>query len=74
MTTNFVIEKGIPKPEGRRGLKKYPFGDMEIGDSFFVPSDKYRAVINASQIYGKRWERKFSVAKVDGGARCWRIA
>jgi hypothetical protein len=34
----FKIEKGIPLPES-----KYPFAEMEVGDSFFVPCESKEA-------------------------------
>lgn len=36
---SFVIEKGVKMPESR-GSTRYPFREMEIGDSFFVPTDE----------------------------------
>jgi hypothetical protein len=37
---SYPIEKGTPVPESLGfGQPKYPFGKMDIGDSFFVPLD-----------------------------------
>jgi hypothetical protein len=37
---SYPIEKGTPVPETLGfGQPKYPFGRMDIGDSFFVPLD-----------------------------------
>ena len=37
MSTDFVIDSGIAIPEDFHvATRKYPFEDMEVGDSFFV--------------------------------------
>lgn len=70
-------DKGIPIPakNTRNGLCKYPFGQMEIGDSFFSPQLK----ANYMNGYVQRLKpRKFTVrTMVEGGIkgiRVWRIA
>jgi len=75
---DFVIEKGIPIPERRRGnlggaSNRYPFGQMEVGDSFFCPGAS-SSVEAAANLYGKRSDRKFSARYVEGGTRIWRTA
>lgn len=70
------IEKGIPQPPTKGGKKKYPFGEMAIGDSFLVPTDNNGAgsVRCAASYYGSRHPGfKFVVRMVDGGCRCWRV-
>lgn len=66
------IEKGVPLPK-RRGTKrsKYPFADMEVGDSFFFSETRER-VSAAARAYGARTKKKFA-SRVDGdGCRIWR--
>jgi hypothetical protein len=81
-TNVFKIEtKKIPIPEpralGYRG--KYPFIEMKVGDSFFVPliSGKEINIRNAASVYGKRLNRVFTVRRVNtdkvDGVRVWRI-
>jgi len=68
-TTQFLIERGVPIPECKRGRgpqRVYPYHLMQIGDSFFVPNKKTIGV----SIPGK----KFTSRAVDGGVRVWRIA
>jgi len=70
------IDSGIKlmKDEGRGRPNKYPFGEMEVGDSFPVPEgDGFRSRCAASA-YGKRYSMKFSVRKYEGGYRCWRVS
>lgn len=73
--TNYVIEKDvpIPAPEGRGRPRKYPFGDMAIGDSFEV--EVSREVISpAASYYGSRNGKSFSVRTcADKTIRVWRV-
>jgi hypothetical protein len=65
------IEKGIPLPVGRH---KYPFLDMEIGDSFFVGNRTTGEMSYHIAYFRKKHPlRKFTCRTVDGGVRCWRI-
>ena len=66
----YEIEKGVPlKP-------KYPFLEMDVGDSFVVPLvDRARpvrtAATRASKVYGKKFACRI---QTDGSLRVWRIA
>jgi len=75
--SEFKIEKGVPVPlkKGRNRSSKYPFKDMEIGDSFHVVGMKRGALGSRAVFYRKEhpgWD--FTVRTVDGGTRIWRIA
>lgn len=74
-STNFKIEKDVPYPIPQR-RRKYPFQEMEIGDSFQVAFSDISASslrYTASQ-YGLRNNKKFSVRKLNKNfCRCWRI-
>ena len=63
------IDKGVPIPA------RYPFADMQIGDSFAVPPTIKRSAINvAAMRYGRRHGMRFTVRQVaDKTFRCWRI-
>lgn len=75
------IEKDVPIPaDDSRRVSKYPFRDMEVGDSFFVacengnPAKAAIAVRSSAIIWGKRkGHRKFTTRIVEGGVRVWRI-
>lgn len=73
-----VIDKGIPIPDETRGRKRiWPFGDMEVGDSFFLAGDSVkcqRVLGSASTYYQRRHAMTFVTRKVEGGARIWRVA
>jgi len=76
-----TIDKGIPLPARRIDnggpteiVYKYPWPLLlEVGDSFFVPHGKYDLVGAAARQYGARTGTRYTVRKVDGGCRCWRI-
>ncbi len=59
------IDKNIEIP------KKYPFENMEIGDSFEV--SKESPVNYSSYLYGKKHNKKFIVKTIGDKKRVWRI-
>lgn len=73
----FEIEKGIPvsKPTGRNGSPpKYPWADMEVGDSFFIDEPSSKRSRNAMNYRNRRYPNtKFASRSMDGGRRIWRI-
>ena len=72
--TQIKIDKGVPVPGESRGANgKYPFGDMEVGDSFFVDI-KQQSFCSAAAGYAKRHNKKFTTRSENGGTRVWRIA
>lgn len=82
MMNGFKIEKGIPAPDrhGGRGNPRFPFHDMEVGDSFLVPlgeaPHKVRSVLsNAIAVFHLRNKPKRLTSKTtDDGIRVWRTA
>lgn len=73
----YSVEANMPMPSRAVGRKpKYPFPEMKVGDSFFVPDGgtKGQTVRMASYHYGKRHGGQvFSTLKDGDGYRCWRI-
>lgn len=71
-TTSFSIEKQIPIPG------KYPFDDMDVGDSFFIPPHIRREGVNVAALRytktPKGLNKRFTIRKVPDGFRCWRMA
>ena len=63
------VDKGIPLPS------KWPFSDMEIGDSFALPENVRRTTVSvAAMRYGRTTGKKFTVRKMpDKTFRCWRL-
>ena len=70
------VDKGLPLPPLRIGRPPiWPWKEMEVGDSFAVPTDcRVHIARVAAAKAGKQFGRKFTVRKVDGQLRCWRIA
>jgi len=81
----FEVENGIEIPAPKRGRgrpPKYPWAEMEIGDSFFVEAQEGRSIENqqrslsaSGRSYGVRKHvgMKFRTRTVEGGVRVWRI-
>lgn len=67
------VEKGIPAPVWTSTSRKYPFPDMEVGDSFLCNGSNPTGVRSASWQYGKHHKKKFTVRKTAAGYRCWRL-
>lgn len=71
----FAIDKGIPCPTGTL-LDRFPFAQMEIGDSFLVPKGEMSE--NTARSYLSRYAKdKKDVAyrafAAEGGIRIWRV-
>jgi len=73
MKDTYLIEKHVPRP---RGSGRYPFADMEVGDSFFI-SEKSRG--EAARVAARNFkirnapEWAFSTRKEGTGLRLWRV-
>jgi uncharacterized protein (DUF2249 family) len=69
------IDKNVPMPAYMRAVTKYPFSAMEVGDSFFVTTDRpgLNSLRSRASTAGHRSQAKYSVRKVENGARVWRV-
>jgi len=70
------IEKGIPVPSRRPKSGKYPFSEMEVGDSFVIHPDNGGLICGAARIHKLNHPgMNFTTRKLsDTESRCWRIA
>ena len=83
----YEIEKNIPLVKKYRTMRKYPFGDMGVGDSFLVPSkdeaidpaspESRKSKVNALRamtLENRKGDgRRFSSrSQSDGSMRIWR--
>lgn len=71
------IDSGIPVPASNAGRKpKYPFEEMDVGQSFFEAGDsgelQKNAISSVSYFRRKHPDMRFTVRRVDGGIRVWR--
>jgi hypothetical protein len=71
----YAIEKGIPVTRAFRVPYRYPFNDMEISDSFFVPdgADRIRSTRARCSQVKQQTGKEFIARVVDGGVRVWRV-
>ena len=67
------IEHGIPLPPARNKCR-YPYKQMAINDSFFVPDAGQNEIANQAHRWSKKLGRTFVTRKRAGGVRVWRIA
>ena len=65
------VQKDVPVPEAR---KRYPYKEMDIGDSFFVDGGGIQNVCNQNYRMGKKLGMSFIARKEEGGIRVWRTA
>ena len=65
----YEIEKGIPMPAHTKRKPKYPWADMEVGDSFVVPGTRRPIPPKALRADGWRWRTSVE----EGGVRVWRV-
>ncbi len=64
---DFKIERGIAVPT----KSKYPFADMEVGDSFMFNGPRVR-IAAAAHTARRKFNRKFIVRAYGSGFRVWR--
>ena len=70
----YKIEKGFPVPD-TRGMRKYPWRKLEVGDSFFVAGGTTALVSPSASGFSKRNPGlQFTCMQVEGGVRVWRVA
>lgn len=71
------IDKGVTLPKrsnGGVGKGKYPWREMEVGDSFlFPPTVSAGSAAARYNLVAKRLGRKFTIRTTSEGIRCWRI-
>ena len=74
-----LVQKNIPINNVRETKSKYPFNEMDVGDSFFVKCDaetitsKRSTVMSSSIYYGRMAGKKFTSRTFPDGFRIWRV-
>ena len=70
-----MIEKNISLPNGSDGTRgKYPWSQMQIGDSFLVPGKTSSTMSGCAFYQGTKRSARYACRNVDGGCRVWRVA
>jgi len=73
-----IIDTNIPLPKSKRGggsIRKWPFDEMEIGESFAVPTEVlFKRARSAASLYKKKVGSGWNyAARAQGaGGRIWR--
>lgn len=74
---NFKIETDVPIPQSAHGRPpKYPFRELEIGESFFVQNTEdhqVRTIRFLISYYKKKHGLKFKTMRENNGLRVWRV-
>jgi hypothetical protein len=74
MDGQIIIEKRVQvPPPNKKGMTRYPWDKMEVGDSFFVPG-KTTSTLHQTARHMMKKGMRFTCRKEEGGARIWRIA
>lgn len=73
------VETNVPMPTvipGRNSKARYPWREMEVGQSFVFPDDvSYDAAYQGAYYANYKLKpKKFRVARHEGVIRCWRLA
>ena len=73
---SYTIKKNVPIPAASTGGRpsKYPFGKLEVGDSFVVPyvDASAKQIRQAAAAFGRRNQMKFVVREIAEGTAVWR--
>ena len=73
---SFVIEKDVPLPQ-KNVRWKYPFDQLELGDSFFVVNKDTTQMSALCKRASKRYGGRFVTSKAEKddqtGVRVWRL-
>lgn len=72
-----VIESNIPMPASYKNGRpaSYPFRDMQVGQSIYIPATDVFPRHAAKRAYaaGRRAGMKFVCRRDEGGVRVWRV-
>jgi len=73
-----IVEHNIQRPKERQGNRKYPWRDLMVEDSFFVPGVSVERMSSSAVRMARRLGGKFTCCtrteNGQRGVRVWRIA
>jgi hypothetical protein len=73
MMNKVNVEKDVLMPH-IRVINRYPYKEMEIGDSFFLDDISIQLVCNNNYRASKKFNMKFVARREGNGVRVWRTA
>jgi hypothetical protein len=73
-----IFIERVPLPWNGRRNRRYPWRDMQVGDSFFVPRGEISQMSSLAGVTGKRLGWRFTCrtenyGTENEGVRVWRI-
>ena len=66
------IEKNVPLSPRSSHRLKYPWAEMQIGDSFFVTGVNQKSMAMTAKYQTEKTGKTYLARTVDGGVRVWR--
>lgn len=72
----FTIEKGVPFKDGRADGRptKYPWAEMEVGDSFVVYDASRNAMSATGRYHTRKTGKVYRASTEDDHVRVWRVS
>lgn len=67
------VDKEIPIPRKQRKHAKWPWHELEVGDSFLMPEKSINAATAHANTASKSTGHKYTCRTVEGGVRIWRV-
>ena len=69
-----TIDRHVPVPlSAGRGLRKYPWDELRVGDSFLAPVRSITNLSNTRALAQAKTGFRFTLRTVPEGVRVWRI-
>lgn len=76
-TAGITVDKGVPLPRPRASQSKYPWDEMAVGDSFFVPHGDPTVIAGCASHQKRRGTGRFTTRSLVengvAGVRVWRM-
>lgn len=74
----YRVESGIPIPTPGQGRPKYPWGLLEVGQSFIVECEEWEREsclnsLTSCRANAQRRGKRFAIRNVPKGLRIWRV-
>jgi hypothetical protein len=68
----YEITDAVPIPEPIK-RHEYPYGQLQVGESFWVTGVTMQALCNANRRQSKKLGRRFICRREKEGVRIWRV-
>lgn len=68
------IDSDVPLPRSRGTRSTYPWAELEVGESFFIPDKKLNSTSGSASYFEIKTGFKYTRRSENGGVRVWRIS